>query len=239
MKKTAVLLLIALVALSGCLWHGRRVKGNGNITKESKQFGKISGVELHSSFDVYLIQGSVAGVKIVAEENIIPHIELQVYNDVLNIETENDIWLHPRRPVKIYVTSPVFNRIECSGSGNIHSQTKISNDNKLELSSSGSGDINIEADAPEVEAGISGSGSIELAGETKKIIGDVSGAGNLKAINLKAEESDLNVSGSGNVQVYSSVKIKANISGSGDVRYKGDAQVNSNISGSGSIKKVN
>jgi hypothetical protein len=239
MQKTAVLLLIALVGLSSCFWHGRRVKGNGKVTTESRQLGNISGVELHSSFDVYLTQGSPAGVRIEAEENIIPHIALQVYNDVLNIETENDTWLQTHRPVKIYVTSPVFNSIECSGSGNIHSQTKISNDSKLKVSSSGSGDINIEADAPEVEAGISGSGSIELAGETKKIVGDVSGAGHLKAMDLKAEESDLNVSGSGNVQVYSSVKVKANISGSGDVRYKGDAQVTSDVSGSGSIKKVN
>lgn len=208
------------------------------MTTENKQFGNISGVELHSSFDVFLAQGSPAGVRIEAEDNIIPHIELQVYNDVLNIQTENGVWLQPRRRVKIYVTSPTFNSVQCTGSGNIRSQTKISNENKLKINASGSGDINLDIDAPEVEAGVSGSGGIELAGETKKIYGDVSGSGNIKAMNLKAEESELNVSGSGNVQVYSSVKVNANISGSGDVRYKGDAQVNKNISGSGRIKKV-
>lgn len=238
MKKTAVLLLTALAGLTSCFWHGHRIKGNGNMTTENKQFGNISGVELHSSFDVFLTQGSPAGVRIEAEDNIIPHIELQVYNDVLNIQTENGIWLQPRRRVKIYVTSPTFNSVQCTGSGNIRSQTKISNENKLKVSASGSGDINLEIDAPEVEAGVSGSGGIELAGETKKIYGDVSGSGNIKAMNLKAEESELHVSGSGNVQVYSSVKVNASISGSGDVRYKGDARVSSNVSGSGSIKKV-
>jgi hypothetical protein len=239
MKKISVLVAIALMGLSACFWHGHRIKGNGNVITQNKQFGNISGVELHSSFDVYLTQGSPAGVRIEAEENIIPHIEMQVYNDVLNIETENNIWLQPRRRVKIYVTSPVFNSIECSGSGNIRSQTKISSDNKLKVHASGSGDINVDVDAPEIEAGVSGSGGIDLSGETKKIAGDVSGSGNIKAMNLMAEESDLNVSGSGNVQVFSSVKLKVNISGSGDVRYKGDAQVTSNVSGSGSINKVN
>jgi hypothetical protein len=238
MKKIFFILLIALVALNSCFWHGHRIKGNGNLTTENKEFGNISGVELHSSFDVYLTQGSPAGVRIEAEDNIIPHIELQVYNDVLNIETENGVWLQPRRDVKIYVTSPTFNSIQCSGSGNIRSQTKITNENKLKVHASGSGNIHMEVDAPEVEAGVSGSGGIELAGETKKITGNVSGSGNIKAMNLMAEESTLHVSGSGNVQVYSSVKVTANISGSGDVRYKGAAQVNSNVSGSGSIKRV-
>jgi hypothetical protein len=238
MKKISVVLLIALVGLNSCFFHGHRVKGNGHMTTETKQFGDIKGVELHSSFDVYLIQGSPAGVKIEAEENILPHIDMHIENDVLNIETEDNIWLQPRKHVSIYVTTPVFNTIKSHGSGNIKSETKITNDNKLKLGASGSGDIKIEVDAPEIAASVSGSGGIELAGETKKINGDVSGSGNIKAFNLMAEESNLNVSGSGNVQVYSSVKLKANVSGSGDVRYKGGAQTSTNISGSGSVKKV-
>jgi hypothetical protein len=238
MKKIAVVFSIALVGLTACFWHGHRVKGNGHMTTETKQFGDIKGVELHSSFDVYLIQGTPAGVKIEAEENIIPHIDMHIYNDVLNIESEDNIWLQPRKRVKIYVTSPVFNTIKSSGSGNIKSETKITNDDKLKVSASGSGDINIEVDAPEITAHVSGSGGVELAGETKKIYGDVSGSGNIKALNLMAEESKLNISGSGNVQVYSSVKLEANVSGSGDVRYKGPAQTSTNISGSGSVKRV-
>jgi len=238
MKKISLVLLIALVGLNSCFFHGHRVKGNGQLTTQTKQFGDIKGVALSSDFDVFLIQGSPAGVKIEAEENIIPHIDMHIENDVLNIETEDNIWLQPRRHVKIYVTSPVFNVIHSSGSGNIKSETKITNDDKLKLGASGSGDIKIEVDAPEIAASVSGSGGIELAGETKKISGDVSGSGDIKAFNLMAEESNMNVSGSGNVQVYSSVKLVANVSGSGDVRYKGAAQTSTNVSGSGSVKKV-
>ncbi|MBO9201491.1 MULTISPECIES: head GIN domain-containing protein [Niastella] len=238
MKKTAVVLFVALIAFTSCFWHGHRVKGNGHMTTETKQFGDIKGVELHSSFDVILIQGSPSGIKIEAEENIISHIEMHVENDVLNIETEDNIWLQPRKHVRIYVTSPEFNTIKSHGSGNIKAETKITSSNKLKLGASGSGDINIEVDAPEIAASVSGSGGIELKGETKKIYGDVSGSGNIKALNLMAEESDLNVSGSGNVQVYSSVKLHANVSGSGDVKYKGEAKTSTNISGSGSVKKV-
>ena len=239
MKKIAVVSAIAIVALSSCFWHGHRVKGNGHMTTETKQFGDIKGVELHSSFDVYLIQGSAAGVKIEGEENILPHIVMNIENDVLNIESEDNFWLQPRKDVKIYITSPVFNVIKSSGSGNIKSETKITSDNPLTISVSGSSDVKIEVDAPEINTHVSGSGGIELAGETKKMYGEVSGSGDIKAMKLMAEESELNVNGSGNAQVYASVKLQANVSGSGDVRYKGNAEVSSNISGSGSVKKVN
>ena len=239
MKKIPVILLIAIVGLNSCIFDGPRVKGNGHVTTENKQLGEVTGVELHAFCDVYLIEGSAAGVKIEGEDNIISHIMMHVENGVLNIETEDDIWLSSHKPVKIFVTAPVFNHIESTGSGDIISQTKINNSDKLKIGLSGSGDLQLDVDAPEINASASGSGDIKLTGETRKFNCDISGSGDIKALDLKTEESDLGISGSGNINVFTSVKLDANISGSGDVRYKGDAQVNSNISGSGRVKKVN
>jgi hypothetical protein len=239
MKKITIILLGVIVLLNACMWNGHRVKGNGNVRTESKQFGDITGVELHASFDVYVTEGSPAGVRIEAEENIIPHIEMHVLNGVLNIEEEDNIRLRPRKPVKIYVTSPGYSKIQVHSSGNIIGQTKITNDTKLDLSVSGSGEMKLDVDAPEIESNVSGSGEMHLSGDTKKISGDVTGSGEIKAMNLKSEEADLQVSGSGSIDVNASVKLDANISGSGDVRYKGDPTVSKNVSGSGDIRKVN
>ena len=238
MKKITIILLGAIVLLNACMWNGHRVRGNGKVRTESKQFGDVTGVELHASFDVYISEGSPAGVRIEAEENIIPHIEMHVLNGVLNIEEEDNIRLRPRKPVKIYITSPGYSKIQVHSSGNIIGQTKITNDAKLDLSVSGSGELKLDVDAPEIEANVSGSGEMHLSGDTKKISGDVTGSGELKAMNLKSEEADLQVSGSGNIDVYASIKLDANISGSGDVRYKGEAKINTNISGSGDVRKV-
>lgn len=239
MKKTTIILLGAIFLLNACMWNGHRVKGNGKVTTENKQFGDVTGVELHASFDVYISEGSPAGVRIEAEENIIPHIEMHVLNGVLNIEEEDNVRLRPRKPVKIYITSPGYSKIQVHSSGNIIGQTKITNDTKLDLSVSGSGEMKLDVDAPEIEANVSGSGEVHLSGDTKKISGDVTGSGEIKAMNLKSEEADLQVSGSGSIDVNASVKLDVNISGSGDVRYKGDPTVNKNVSGSGDIRKVN
>lgn len=238
MKKIAITLLGAIVLLNACIWNGHRVKGNGHVVTQNKQVGDFTGVELDASFDVFLSEGNTTSIRIEGEENIIPHIELRVENGVLNIDTEDNISLNPHKPVKIYITAPNYNNIEVSSSGTITGQTKITHDAKLDIHVSGSGELTLDVDAPEIEAGVSGSGEMSISGETKKISGDVSGSGNLRAMNLKSEEANLEISGSGNVDVYASIKLDANISGSGNVRYKGDAQVTSNTSGSGDVKKV-
>lgn len=238
MMRTTIILLVAIVLLGSCVWDGHRVKGNGHVITENKQVGDIAGVDLGSDFNVYLTQGSPASVKIEAEENIMSYIDMHVENGILNIGTKDNVWLTTHKDVKIYITTGRYDEIESSGSGNIVGQTKITNNSKLELGCSGSGNLKLEVDAPEISAGVSGSGEMQLAGETKKFSGDVSGSGGIKAFDLKTEEATLQVSGSGSIDIFSSVKLKADISGSGGVRYKGDAQTSSNTSGSGEIRKV-
>ncbi|OQP56180.1 head GIN domain-containing protein [Niastella populi] len=239
MKKiTAVILAITILGAS-CIWHGRRVRGNGKLTSQSRPIGDINGVELHSSFDVILSEGSPSNVKIEAEENLIQYIDLHVVNGVVNIETEDNVWLRPKRKIKIFVTSPSFNRIENTGSGNITSQTKLSSDSRINIDVTGSGDLNLDLDAPEVKASVTGSGNVKLSGETQKFTADITGSGDIRAMNLLAEESNVELTGSGNADVYSSVKMAASITGSGDIRYKGGAEiVSKSISGSGDLKKV-
>jgi hypothetical protein len=239
MKKITGIALVIVVLGTSCVWDSHRVKGNGNMTTQSKPIGDINGVELHSSFDVILIEGSPSNVKIEAEENLIQYIGLHVENGILNIRTEDNVSLRTNKSVKVYVTAPSFNRIENTGSGDIVSETRISNDSKLNLDVSGSGNVKLDVDAPEVDAMLTGSGELKLSGETKKFHGEVTGSGDLRAMELLAEEANVQVTGSGGIDIYSSVKVSASITGSGDIRYKGGAQVvSSSKTGSGDLKKV-
>jgi hypothetical protein len=237
MKKIAFTLFAAFVLLNACE-DGPRVKGDGNMTSQTKTPGDFTGVESHGSFDVYLTQGSSAGVKIEGEQNIVSYIDLRIENGILNIDTKDNVWLDPTHTVKIYVTAPSYRRVENTGSGNVAGQTKLTNDAKMDIGSTGSGTLTLDVDAPEIESNITGSGGVSLSGETKKFSAVVTGSGDLNALDLKTEESNVEVTGSGNVSVYSSVKLDASITGSGGVRYKGNAQVKSDISGSGSVTKV-
>jgi hypothetical protein len=237
MKKIAFALLAAFVLLNACE-DGPRVKGDGNMTTETKTPGDFTGVESHGSFDVYLTQGSSAGVRLEGEQNILSNLDIHIENGILNIDSKDNVWLDPTQPVKIYVTAPSYRRIQNTGSGNMAGQTKLSNDAKMDISSTGSGTMTLDVDAPEIESNVTGSGGVSLSGETKKFSAEVTGSGDLNALNLMTEESNVGVTGSGNISVYSSVKLDARITGSGGVRYKGNAQVNSNTTGSGNVTKV-
>ena len=87
-------------------------------------------------------------------------------------------------------------------------------------------------------AEVRGSGNMNLIGDTKSFRGEIVGSGDIRAFELKSEETTVKIVGSGDAEVYSSVKLNVNVAGSGDVRYKGGAQVDSHIAGSGGVKKL-
>ena len=157
----------------------------------------------------------------------------------LKIDTKDGYRLRPNKGIKIYISSPNFSKVRLSGSGDIISQNRITGKDKIELAVSGSGNIKVDLDAPAVDAEMSGSGNINLSGMAKHFEGKLSGSGNISAMDLKTEETEIRISGSGNADVFASEKLNVKVTGSGDVRYKGGAQqVSSNITGSGSVKKV-
>lgn len=239
MKSLAAYLLILAVSLGSCRFiSGKRVRGNGNVITQERSVGNFTGVRSKGSFDIYLSSGPVASVKLEGEENILQYIETNIEGGALNIETQEDINLRPKRDIKIYVTAPSFAQVKVYGSGDIVSQNKLTGNEAMEFGTYGSGDIKVDVNAPKLQAEISGSGDMELKGEVREFEGEINGSGNIKAMDLKAEQSKIGINGSGNVDSYASVKMEIQVRGSGDVRYKGPAQVISDIKGSGSVRKV-
>lgn len=237
MKKLLAFLLLGSLLTSSCRFSGKRVHGNRNVKTEQRSLSGFQAVESNGVFDVYVSTGPES-VKIEGEENLLPYIETYVDGGVLKIGTQKGYWLRPERGVRVYVSAPSYNRIESNGSGNIISQSKITNNSKLELEVNGSADIKADVDAPQVTVQLRGSGNANLAGETKSFSGEILGSGDIRALDLKSEETNVKIVGSGDAEVYSSVKLDVSVAGSGDVRYKGGAQVNSHIAGSGGVKKL-
>jgi hypothetical protein len=239
MRNLLFVLLSAAVLTGSCRFvGGERVRGNGNLQTENRSQAGFKGVESYGSFDLFVSAGATTAIKIEAEENILPYIETYMDGDILKIDTKDGYWLSPKRPVKIFVTAPDYRRIKTFGSGNIIGETKITGTQKLDLGVTGSADIKMEVDAPEIDADISGSGNIQLNGKTRVFHSTVSGSGDVRAYDLMAEETKVRIAGSGNADVYASVSLDVNVAGSGDVRYKGNGRVSSNIAGSGNVKKV-
>jgi len=239
MKKIFFPLMIILLVFTGCRQvFGKRVRGSGNIKTETRDITGFNGVDVSGAIDVYVKNDSTQAVKVETDDNLLQYVETYVESGILKIHTRNGYNIRPRRTVKVYVSSPDFQRFEASGACDVYSENKIMGVNRVELDLSGASDAKLELNAPEVRAEVSGAGSVELKGETKNLVLDGTGSSDFKCYDLLAETVNVHISGSGDAQVSASVKLDVRVSGAGSVRYKGNPQVDQKVTGSGSVKKA-
>jgi hypothetical protein len=240
--KKHVWFLLALSLVVGSCRHflGKRVHGNGSIRTEERNVDNFKSLDISLAAKVYVSQGDQHSVKIEADDNLLPYINVSQEGDQVIVKGRKGFNLISTHDIKVYVTAPVFSKIESSGACDIIGQTKIVNPEELELSSSGVGDIKMEVDAPQLTAQISGTGSIDLKGQTKDLSIEMSGVGHAHCYDLLAENTTVTISGVGSAEVYASVKLEAEVSGAGNVSYKGNAtNVSQHVSGAGSVNKTN
>ena len=140
--------------------------------------------------------------------------------------------------IKIYVTSPTYERLTVSGSGNIVGQNTLQS-KEMYIGVSGSGKVNLDIKVVDLDSKISGSGNMNLEGTARNTNLQISGSGNLDAEDLASENCQVRISGSGNCRVQVDNTLDSRVSGSGNVYYRGNPEKLSNhSSGSGSIKKI-
>ena len=234
----AMVAFVAIFFFSSCDVIGQnRVKGNGHVIKEDRQVGSFRRVKVEGSMNVYLEQGPSKAAVIEAEDNIAPLIEIIEEDGRLIVRLKRGVSVSTHKDMNVYLTTPELSEVSLSGSGDIRLTNKFTSASDVKVSLSGSGNVNGEINAPAVKASISGSGDMVLKGETKDVNLSIAGSGNFRCDNLLSESADINIAGSGNADVYASVKLNAKIAGSGDVRYKGSPEISSSVAGSGSIQK--
>jgi hypothetical protein len=218
---------------------GKRVHGDGNVHSDARSINAFKTLNLRVNADVYLATGDHAAVKLEGDDNLLKFIDVDQSGDVLTIRSREGFNLMPTNDLKVYVTTPSYDRIEASCACNIESQDKLISNDGLDMRLSGAGNIKLEVDAPRVSAKLSGAGNITLKGQTKDVRLDLSGAGNAHCYDLLAENTDVSISGFGSAEVYASVKLSASVSGAGNVDYKGNAaDVEQHVSGAGGVHKA-
>jgi hypothetical protein len=214
------------------------VSGNGDVREEKRSIPNIYEVKTSGSIDVEIQVGDHYAVTVENDENLIPYVITEIDNGVLNVHYKDGYSINHDH-AKVVVTAPTLEKVISSGSSNITSKGVIKNSNQIEISTSGSGDINAEVDAPSISVSGSGSGNITLSGRTKNFDCKMSGSGDIECGNLKSENAVIHVSGSSDVHVFASLSLQVNVTGSGDVYYGGKpSSPKIHITGSGTVKAV-
>jgi hypothetical protein len=240
MTRITLLAFLIITTAASCVFvGGKRVKGNGNISSIEKNVSDFNQVEVSGAIDVHVSQGELRPVRIEGDENLLSYVEVDQVGDKIEVRTKKGFNLKPTKKMKLYLSSPSYSRLDVSGACNINSDNKLTLNNPLTLEVSGAGDINVDVNAPRVEARVSGSGNVNMEGETKNFELKISGAGDAKCYELLTENTKVNISGAGSAEVFASVELDAHVSGAGSIKYKGNApKVNQHVSGAGSVKKA-
>jgi hypothetical protein len=224
-----------VIDLNGC--SAQSVKGSGNVISESRQVTEFNKIRLEGQGKVVLTQGNQSSLEVTTDDNIQPSIETEVKNGKLIISHEKGKNLRPTR-LNYTITVKDLEGVSISGSGDISGNDEFNSDS-FYADIAGSGNIAIKVSANRLESNISGSGSIYLSGSTNSYDATITGSGDVDAFELRARDSSVVITGSGNCRLRVADTLRAKITGSGDVLYKGQPQISQSITGSGKVKNRN
>lgn len=212
------------------------INGEGPMVTEELNLADFSGIELDISADVVVKQGPEQEVIVEGKQNIIDELERDVKNGIWEIDVDGCVT--DMGNMRIFVTLPDITSLKISGSGKIESENVLLV-NDINLRISGSGDMDLDLEADDIDAKISGSGEMILDGLAKDLNFKISGSGDLHAFGLETQFADIDISGSGDAEVFVVQELDVKISGSGDVTYLGNPLLDVSISGSGKVKDGN
>ncbi len=237
MKKIILLalIIIAIIAISGCTNQG--TSGSGNVVNETRNASDFNQIDLNGAGEIFLTQGNNESVTIEAEQNLMPYITTGVSNKKLSINFNAGIPT-PTKPVKIYITVKDLNSINIAGAGKINSDVLKGRD--LAVSINGAGDVNLKGlNLNSITSTISGTGTISVAGTAPTQSVNIQGAADYNAKNLVSKKATISINGAGKATVNVSNTLDVLINGGGTVDYIGSPKVTQQINGGGNVNKIN
>lgn len=236
MKKyiIAALVLLAVVAASGCI--GQKATGSGNVINQSQNVSGFNQVALEGIGTIIITQGNQESLTVEAEDNLIPYIKTNVSNNKLSISMDRGMPV-PTKPVIFHITVKDLNTIDTSGSGKIQSDNlKV---NSLTINTNGAGEGNLtNLNVNTLKILISGAGRLNISGNANNQDITISGAGDYTANNLVSKTVTITISGAGKGTVRVSDTLNAIINGAGQISYIGSPKITQQISGAGTIKQI-
>ena len=222
--KTKHIQLIGVVAFltilfSSCWFMGPSVKGNGKVTEETRQVDEFDQIKVSRGMNVYITQGSLAKVVVVADNNLHEVIETEVEGGVLKVYVNENIrWAKEK---KVMVTVEKLSGVEVTSGSNAWSQSQIMSEN-LELKATSGANMKMDVNARRLKADCSSGANIHLSGLAKEAELETSSGANLKGQELKADNCKMRASSGANVWATVVDRLEAKASSGGNVFYYGE-----------------
>jgi putative autotransporter adhesin-like protein len=238
---------------------------SAQVSEKSEDLERFTAFELNGCFDAKLEAGTPQRITIRASAEQLARVRVRKTGGTVIVEP-TDGWQSGfdlcRDKIEVLVTanfdggSPVELRVR--GSGNLDAQVPAAS--RLTARVSGSGDLTLRGGAQNCEievagsgdatahaldcsaatqVAVHGSGSATLEGQTRSCGFEVQGSGDVVARDFSCDIAEVEINGSGSVELASIGEIDVEIHGSGDVSYRGQPTLRDiDIHGSGRLRKL-
>lgn len=217
----------------------KEIKGSGHVQTEERKSGNFHSISVSRGIQVFLSQGTSSAITVEADDNLLPYIKTEISGNQLKIYISKDVSCKSYTKMDVKVSVPEIKALHVTTSANIKGITpwKVKD---LSLSSTTSGDIDMEVEAMTIEAKITTSGEITLKGAVQSLQASITTSGELEAKNLKAENADLKISTSGDAIVWVNKELSYSVTTSGDLKYFGKPRLQkTSVSTGGSVRNKN
>ncbi|MCX7986942.1 MAG: DUF2807 domain-containing protein [Bacteroidales bacterium] len=224
--------LIPILAFNAC--RDKTIGGNGIVKEKTYQLEDFHTLSLKGAFEVHLYPSNKAQLKLVADENLIPEISIEVSDSSLEIAPKKNIIRS--RELKLYIGSPSIRTIILSGASEIVTDTLIQSTN-FSTSISGTGKLSLKLLVNNLNLNISGGAEVALQGKSTQFSCSITGIGKIEANDFVTENTNIDISGYGHAVVNATKNLNINVSGFGKIFYVGNPVVKQNITGSAKVKQ--
>jgi hypothetical protein len=238
MRKTiAAAVIAASAAATSCAQN--RSEDAGPVVTRSFPVGNFTEVEVAGPFDVDIRTGANPGVSARGEQKLIDRLEVEVRGSKLLVR--------PRRENRwfggggthgsghISVTVPMIRSATLAGAGDISIDNVRGEDFQGQIA--GSGDLKVgSVEVGSLKLGIAGSGAASARGRAQRAEYEIAGSGGVDAQNVATEELKVSIAGSGNIKAHATRAADVDIMGSGDVDVTGGAKCKVSKAGSGHVR---
>lgn len=219
-KLSLIALILTCIFMSSCEKEKLCTNGEGPVVTQTLNVADFSAIDLAGASNVTITEGEIQEVKAIGQANIISRVKTDVSGGKWKIDMEKGCY--EDYELTIAITTPKIEGVKISGHGDV-SIYGFENVTVLEVSISGNGNVIANEAFPGLQ----------------KLDISISGSGEVLGFPMVAKECEINVPGTGKIEVSVTEKLNVNISGSAKVYYKGSCTITQKITGSGEIINAN
>jgi hypothetical protein len=232
MKNLAVL-IIAFALLQSC--YHMPVRGSGNVKTITKYYKGYTGVKLEGKGIVRIKQSPNFRFSATADDNILEITDVTINDDVLEISYIRDF--NSTKIPEFVIEAPQITTIEAEGRARIISDNVMSVPN-MEVELDGAAKCNLNVATRDFEIKTRGISEVVVEGTAERFEVKSQGSSRVSALELSAETVELELAGTGKIEVYAAEKLDVQLRGTTDVYYAGNPNIESRVYGTGRITPI-